>query len=107
MAATTVQEIFDRIVQVDPSAVQGVNGVMLFDLSGEDGGKWTVTLVDGQAPQLAEGETVSPNVTFSIASQDFIAIATGQMNPISAFMQGKVRVSGDMALAMRLQSILS
>ncbi|MBE9506994.1 MAG: SCP2 sterol-binding domain-containing protein, partial [Chloroflexi bacterium] len=38
---------------------------------------------------------------------DFVAIANGELNPISAFMQGKVKVSGDMALAMRLQSILA
>ena len=106
MAFTTVQEILDGIASQDAARVQGINGVMLFDLSGEGGGRWTLTLAD-EGVELEEGETVPPDVTFSMEAQDFVAIANGTLNPISAFMQGKVSVSGDMALAMRLQSILA
>lgn len=106
MAFTTVQEVLEGIAKQDPTKVQGINSVMFFDLSGEEGGQWTLTLAD-EGVRLEEGETASPNVTFSMEAQDFIAIANGELNPISAFMQGKVKVSGDMALAMRLQSILA
>jgi putative sterol carrier protein len=106
MAFTTVQEILDGVASQDAARVQGINGVMLFDLSGEGGGRWTLTLAD-EGIKLEGGETASPNVAFSMEAQDFIAIANGELNPISAFMQGKVSVSGDMALAMRLQSILT
>lgn len=102
----TVQEIFEHIMTMDTSKVQGINGVMFFDLSGEGGGQWTLTLKD-EGVTVESGKTATPNVTFSMAAQDFIAIANGTLNPISAFMQGKVRVSGDMGLAMRLQSLLS
>jgi putative sterol carrier protein len=104
--AQTVQEIFDRITTLDPARVQGINGVMIFDLSGEGGGQWTLTLKD-EGVKVESGKTATPNVTFAMAAQDFIAIANGQLNPVSAFMQGKVRVSGDMGLAMRLQSLLA
>lgn len=106
MAFTTTQEILERITHLDPARLQGINGIMLFDLSGEGGGKWTLTLKDEDV-KLEEGETASPNATFAIDAQDFIAIANGELNPVSAFMQGKVKVSGDMALAMRLQSLLA
>ncbi len=104
--AQTAQEIFEHIATLDKSRIQGINGVMFFDLSGEEGGQWTLTLND-EGVTLENGKTATPNVTFSMAAQDFIAIANGTLNPISAFMQGKVRVSGDMGLAMRLQSLLS
>ena len=106
MASQTVQEILDRITTLDPSKVQGINGVMLFDLSGEGGGQWTLTLKD-EGVKLESGKTATPTATFSMAAQDFIAIADGTLNPVSAFMQGKVKVSGDMGLAMRLQSLLA
>lgn len=105
-AAQTVQDVFQRVTSIDPATIRGVTGVMLFNLGGEGGGKWTVRFADG-AVTLEEGEANAPDVTFTMAAQDFIAIANGQLNPISAFMQGKVKVSGDMALAMRLQSILT
>lgn len=106
MAFQSVQEILDHIMTLDASRVQGINGVMLFDLSGEGGGQWTLTLKD-EGVKVESGKTATPNTTFSMAAQDFIAIANGTLNPVSAFMQGKVRVSGDMGLAMRLQSLLT
>lgn len=104
--AQTAQEIFEHITTLDTSRVQGINAVMFFDLSGEGGGQWTLTLKD-DGVTVENGKTATPNVTFSMAAQDFIAVANGTLNPVSAFMQGKVRISGDIGLAMRLQSLLS
>lgn len=106
MAVTTVQEVIQRVTGLDPSRLQGMNGVVLFDLSGEGGGKWTLTFSGGTV-KVEEGQTTPPNVTLSMSASDFIAMANGQLNPVSAFMQGKIRVTGDMSMAMRLQSILT
>ena len=106
MAFATIDEILQGLSQIEPAKIEGINGVMLFDFSGEGGGKWTLTLGDSQL-KIDEGETATPNVTFSMDAQDFLAIANGELNAVSAFMQGKVKVSGDMALAMRLQSLLT
>ena len=105
MAFTSVSEILEGISEIDAEQVKGVNGVMLFDATGEGGGQWTLTLAD-DGVKLEEGETTTPDVTFTMAAQDFVAIANGELNAISAFMQGKVKVTGNMALAMRLQSLL-
>jgi len=106
MAATSVQEIMERIANLDPSRAQGINGVALFDLSGEGGGKWTISVSDGEI-SVEEGETTPPDVTLSMAADDFVAMANGELNPVSAFMQGRIKMSGNTALAMRLQSILT
>ncbi len=106
MTATSVKEILENLSNADPAKIQGVNGVVLFDLSGDEGGKWTATLADGKLT-LEEGETASPNVTLAMAADDFVAMSSGEINPVSAFMQGKIKISGDMSLAMRLQSILT
>lgn len=106
MMATTVEEILKEITEVDPAQLEDLDAVVLFDLSGEGGGKWTLTVSDNEA-KLEEKEADSPDVTLSMDAEDLAAISSGQMNPVSAYMQGKVKVSGDMALAMRMQSLLT
>ncbi len=106
MAVITVQEAFDHIASADPAKFEGINAAILFDLSGEGGGKWTVTLAGGEA-KLEEGETTSPSMTLSMDAQDFVAMSNGELNTVAAFMQGKIKITGDMSLAMRLQSILT
>jgi putative sterol carrier protein len=106
MAITTVKEALDGILNADPSKVAGINAVILFDLSGEGGGKWTLKLADGRI-ELEEGETDPPAMTLSMSAQDFVTMTNGDLNPMAAFMQGKIRITGDMSLAMRLQNILT
>lgn len=102
----SVQEIFDRMAELDPSKVQGLDAVIVFELSGEGGGQWTLTVKDGK-PQVTEGGADSPSMTLSMDAQDFVAMSSGELNATSAFMQGKIKIKGDMSLAMRLQNILT
>jgi len=106
MAFETVEEILENLEQVDPARIQGMEAVLLFDLSGEGGGKWTVKVADEKL-EVEEGEAAEPNLTLTMAAQDLLDLANGKLNAIGAFMQGKIKVSGDMALAMRLQNILT
>ncbi len=103
---TTVKEALANIKQVDPAKVAGIDAAVLFDLSGEGGGKWTLELEEGKV-KLSEGETASPAMTLSMSAQDFISMVNGDLNAMAAFMQGKIKVAGDMSLAMRLQDILA
>ena len=105
MAIKSVQDVLDNIHRVDPSKIEGVNAVILFNLSGEGGGQWTATIADGEVT-VDEGETASPTMTLSMAGQDLVALSNGELNPVAAFMQGRIKVSGDMSLALRLQNIL-
>jgi len=107
MAVTSAQEAFDRMANLDPAKAQGINAVILFDLSGEGGDQWTLSLADDEKPKLEEGETASPDMTLSMDAQDFVAMSNGELNAMNAFMQGKIKVSGDMSLAMKLQNILT
>ena len=45
--------------------------------------------------------------TISVAKDDFIAMASGDLDPMMAFMSGKLKVAGDMSVAMGLQSVFS
>lgn len=106
MAFETAQEIFDNMINLAPDKIGDLTTVILFDLSGEGGGKWTLKLEGGKAA-VDEGETATPAMTLSMSAPDFIAMSNGELNAMNAFMQGKIKIQGDMGLAMKLQSLLS
>ena len=105
-SATSAQEVFDAIPgHVSPEALKGMNARVQFDLSGEGGGQWGIGIADG-AVTVEKGTTPSPNVTLTTSASDYLAIVNGELNPMNAFMQGKIKIKGDMALMLKLQGLL-
>lgn len=94
-----------KIEAADPAKMKGVTATYQFDLSGDNGGVFHVNVDDGSAT-VVEGEHDSPNITISMAADDFDSMLEGKLNATSAFMAGKLKVKGDMSLAMKLQSLL-
>jgi putative sterol carrier protein len=104
----TTSEVFTEIntrLTADPSKSAGVNAVYAFDLSGDDGGQYHIALKDGTA-DVGEGTPENPNITISMKGEDFVDLATGKLDGTMAFMSGKIKIKGDMGLAMKLQSVL-
>ena len=101
----TPQEIFDRMpASLKPDAAQGMNATIQFNLSGDNGGQWYVTIKDGKA-EVSKGTASSPNMTLSRSAQDYVDMTLGKLNGQMAFMSGKLKISGDMGLAMKMQSL--
>jgi putative sterol carrier protein len=86
--------------------LKGVNATILFDLSGEERGQWTVTIDDGRV-DFKEGSPESPTLTVEAKTEDLKALVKGELNPMAAFMQGRLKVRGDMSTAMQLQKLFS
>ncbi len=100
---TTPKEIFAAMPsRFNKDAAKGLNATYQFDLSGES---WTLKIANG-APTLTPGAAQSPNTTLIASTDDWMNIATGKLNPVTAFMQQKLKVKGDMGLAMKLQGLL-
>jgi putative sterol carrier protein len=102
-AAGALKAIVGR---ADAKKLAGINTTVLFDLAGEGGGQWTITVKNGQLA-VAEGAAAPANATFKMKAADFTAIVNGTINPVAAFMQGRIRVEGDMAVAMQLQTLFT
>jgi len=77
-----------------------VNARVQFNLSGEEGGTWTVIIADGQC-SVREGADEAPNATFGASAADYLAIVRGELDPMKAFMGGRLSAKGDMGLMMR------
>jgi putative sterol carrier protein len=101
---TAAEALEAMVAGTEPSKLSGIDKVVMFDLAGEGGGQWTATIADGKM-EMVEGAGAPPNTTFKMKAEVFLGIVNKKINPVAAFMQGKVRVQGDMSVAMRLQSL--
>jgi putative sterol carrier protein len=98
----TVKETFEAMPgRFKPDRAQGVKAVIQYDITGDGGGSYHVTIAEG-ACTLAEGTAASPNLTLTMGAQDWLDMVTGKLNAQMAFMGGKLKLKGDMGLAMRL-----
>lgn len=98
----TVKETFDAMPgRFKPDRAQGVTAVIQYDITGEGGGTYHVDIADGKAA-VAEGPAASPKLTLTMAAQDWLDMTSGKLNGQMAFMSGKLKLKGDMALAMKL-----
>ncbi len=81
-----------------------LNATYQFDLSGEGGGKWFVQIRDG-ALEVGAGEKEKPDVVMTADAATYVEIAEGRANPMLAMATGKFKISGSLALAMKLQQL--
>jgi putative sterol carrier protein len=101
----TVKETFEAMAgrfRADKSS--GANAVIQYDVSGDGGGTWHAIIKDGTC-MVQPGASTSPNLTLSIASQDWLDMLSGKQSGQMLFMSGKLKVKGDMGLAMKLASM--
>ena len=71
-----------------------------------DFGDEGVVMLDGNAQAVTE-EDGPADTTIKVAWEDWKAMADGSLDGMTAFMQGKLRVEGDMSNAMQLQGVLA
>jgi putative sterol carrier protein len=101
----TVKETFEAMpgrFKADKAA--GTNATIQYDISGEGGGTWNAVIKDGTCT-VKEGAAASPNLTLQIGAQDWLDMLGGKQSGQMLFMSGKLKVKGDMGLAMKLGSL--
>jgi putative sterol carrier protein len=71
-----------------------------------DYGSEGVVMLDGTANRASE-EDGQADTTIKVSWDDWQAMANGQLDGMTAFMQGKLKVEGDMSNAMQLQGVFA
>lgn len=84
----------------------GMDALYQFVLTGETDANYWVHIKDQNA-EVHEGVSDSPDTTFTAKADDYADIVHGRTNAMQAFMQGKLKIKGDMSLAMKLQSVFA
>ena len=103
----TVRETFEAMpsrFRADKAA--GTNATIPYDISGDGGGTWNAVIKDG-ACTVTQGTAPSPNLTLMISAQDWVDMLSGKQSGQMLFMSGKLKVKGDMGLAMKLGSMFA
>jgi len=85
--------------------VTKVNAIYQFVITGDNGGNWWVDTTKSGG-EVGTGDNADAKCTITMGDSDFIDMVTGKLNGQMAFMTGKLKIKGDMSLAMKLGSVL-
>lgn len=103
-----VAETF-RVIQgaITEEYVRTTQGIFQFELSGDEAGTWYIDLKT-KGGSIGSGKPpLKADVVMSMSSTDFVKMFTGKLKPTLAFMTGKLRIKGNMALAIKLEKVLT
>ena len=90
----------------NPDKATGVDAVIQYDLTGDDGSTWNSRIADGTCT-IAEGAADGPTLTISMDADDYVDMMAGRLDGMQAFMTGKIKVQGDIMLASRLMTFFN
>ncbi|KAM5160528.1 sterol carrier protein 2 isoform 1-T1 [Callospermophilus lateralis] len=101
------KEIEKKLEEDGEQFVKKIGGIFAFKVKDGPGGKeatWVVDVKNGKGSVLPNSDKKA-DCTITMADSDLLALMTGKMNPQSAFFQGKLKITGNMGLAMKLQNL--
>lgn len=87
-----------------PTAAEGLKAVYQLHLTGDGGDSWHLTIAD-QRCQLEPGRAHEPDVTITLSVDDWKELIAGRLDPVGAYLSGRLQLSGDLTLATRLKSL--
>lgn len=93
---------FAKKIETNRDQVRQIGAVYKFALSGDGGGTWIMDLTDNPSLKESDGDA---QCTIKMAAGDFVDMFEGRANGQQLFFAGKLRVEGDMGLAMKLQKL--
>ncbi len=101
----SVQELMNRMPRAfKPEAAAGINATIQYHLTGREAGDWIIDIHDGTI-NVQPGVYPDPQVTLTADSQDYKDVILGRTNAMQSFMQGKLKLAGDLSLAMKLPNL--
>ncbi len=108
-AAEAVPEAVDKLIEgmpgaFDPAAAGDLKAEIQFNISGEKGGKWVLSIAGGRC-EVQRGEAVSPSVLIESPGDIWVKISRGEIDRPKALMEGLYRVKGDMKVLSRMPKI--
>ncbi|XP_043221863.1 hydroxysteroid dehydrogenase-like protein 2 [Amphibalanus amphitrite] len=101
-----IADLFTKIEGfLSEDIVKSTQAVYQFEVTGSDAGQWFLDLKNGSG-SCGRGPATSPDSTFKMSSDDFLKMFSGKLAPAAAFMTGKMKLSGDMGKAMKLEKMM-
>jgi len=84
-----------------PEKAPGLDAIIQFKFTGAEASEWYAAIKDDKCT-VEKGAHPSPKMTLTADSGDYVKIFTGELDGMKAFMEGKIKLGGDLNLAMKL-----
>lgn len=105
MSMVEVWAEIEKQMQEHPERIEGVNATYDFDITGDDGAKYGLAFQDGAA-EVMEGGLEDAECALTMNVKNFKKLLQGDLNSTTAFMTGRLKVKGNIGLALKLEGIL-
>ena len=106
MEVKTPKEFFEKVLssKFDVNKAAGVDAVIQMNITGPNGGDWIV-IIKNQKLEVQQGIHPSPSISIRMADTDYMDMVNGKLSGERAFMTGKLKFRGSMAVGMKLKEI--
>lgn len=105
MPFTEPIQAMEKMIEVfNPEAAQGVTAVFQWDVLGDNGGVWHIKVADGAA-ELVNERHPTPTVSQTCGTDLFLSMVNYEIDGMQAFMSGRLKMSGDMNVAMKIYEL--
>uniref|UniRef100_A0A672T869 SCP2 domain-containing protein n=1 Tax=Sinocyclocheilus grahami TaxID=75366 RepID=A0A672T869_SINGR len=106
-AHTVFKEIEKKLQEEGEAYIKKIGGVFAFKVKDGPGGSealWVVDVKNGKG-SVTNDAGKKADCTIAMSDSDLLELMTGRMNPQTAFFQGKLKITGNMGMAMKLQNL--
>ncbi len=104
--AQLIEDYFGGLDErIDSDRIAGMNSTFQFIFTGDESAEWFIKIADG-SPEVTKGKAAEADVELTMEGDLLGDLISGKANPQTAFLSGKIKLKGDMTLAMKLQSVL-
>jgi hypothetical protein len=102
-----MEETIPHRLTENPELLKEINAVIVFEITGGSGGRWTLDTTKGSGWVTAGADGVTPKMTVTASDVDFVAVCTRKLSAEMATLQRKLQFHPfDMGLAMKLKKLL-
>lgn len=103
--ANQVRKIFEKLPETFvPEKADGVRATIQFNLSGDGGGHWLVSIADNRV-LVEERQAEEADLTFAMDAKDYAAITMGEASVMALFAMGRIKTEGDLTLAWKFREM--
>lgn len=107
MPEVNIMDFFNQIVEhFNPEAAKGIDANVQFLLSGNQAANYVLEIKE-QKCTFSEGLVEKPNLTLKGDTHVVIKILSGEMDGMKAYLMGKIKLIGNISLAMKLLNLFN
>ncbi|MDT8896816.1 SCP2 sterol-binding domain-containing protein [Thermanaerothrix sp. 4228-RoL] len=107
MDEITIRDIMLNLPRAfSPENAQDVRAVVQLHVTGDEPGDWVIRIQEGQC-EVNEGQVAGADLVFTAEARDLLEMLHGRLNPLSAYMMGRLDFRGNSTLAMKLPSLFA